>query len=96
MASEFMVITWSLSRRARWWNHRARAWWVRIQADQCSMWPGGQSRVAAAARRRISGMVSGISQVPGDRVAEADLGLVQAEAAHGELHHSLGVLTRTN
>src|SRR5258707_1974447 len=61
MTSGFRVISWSRSSRVRWWNHRDRAWWVRVQPDQCSMWPGGHGRVVTAAMsRRTSGTVSGI------------------------------------
>ena len=53
-----------LASLARWWNQRERAWWRRVQADQCSVWPGGCGVVVAAASRRFtSGTVSGI--IPG-------------------------------
>jgi hypothetical protein len=51
-----------LASLARWRNQRERAWWRRVQPDQCSAWPGGLS-VAAASRRLTSGTVSGI--IPG-------------------------------
>ena len=36
-----MVISWSLSSRVRWWNHRTLAWWTRLHPDQCPAvaWP---------------------------------------------------------
>ena len=55
-----MVSSWSRASLARWWNHRARAWWLRIQPDQCSAWPGGDGRAVAAMSRRTSGTVSAI------------------------------------
>src|ERR1035441_2567600 len=53
-----------LASLARWWYQRERAWWRRVQADQCSVWPGGCGVVVAAASWRVtSGTVSGI--IPG-------------------------------
>jgi len=48
----------------RWWYQRERAWWRRVQLDQCSAWLAGRGVVVAAASSRLtSGTVSGI--IPG-------------------------------
>src|SRR6266702_1852851 len=54
----FRVISWSRSSRVRWWNQRDRAWWMRIQPDQCSMWPGGHGAAAAAMTRTVCRVIA--------------------------------------
>src|SRR4051794_15791545 len=50
------------SRRARWWNHLARAWWRRLQRLHRRWWCSGRwRRVIRLNRRLISATVSGIS-----------------------------------